>query len=255
MSDDGEKTVIADGIRPGGNAHNQRPRAPSEDTYNPNRRINDEIERDDSKDKSSVHLNKYNIKNKKDYFRRIKERDNSDAETVKQLQEDMPKEKRDYFMEKTYRKLNNRWLVVMSSIAVFFVASLGSLQRWFPDYFNDGFAMQHGETNEPSATISGYISLAPGTAAMGSVFFFPIMFMWELSLPKETQHLETSKYVPKLTAFSLALFQLFFGLFLALPNVYSSKWHGAVVGGFAVAGLISLFCYFRILYDYCMIIV
>ena len=104
-----------------------------------------------------------------------------------------------------------------------------------PNYFNPGNSTS-APKNQTFESISGFISKAPATALMGMIFFIPNVQMWMLPKPKNL--LPQNTYAINSCVIALIFFQIFFGAFLAIPNIYNSQLHGAVVGGFSFFGII-----------------
>ena len=104
-----------------------------------------------------------------------------------------------------------------------------------PNYFNPGNSTS-APKNQTFESISGFISKAPATALMGMIFFIPNVQMWMLPKPKNL--LPQNTYAINSCVIALIFFQIFFGAFLAIPNVYDSALHGMVVCLFSLFGII-----------------
>ena len=137
--------------------------------------------------------------------------------------------------------------MIASVSSVIFVFGLPGFQKWNPYYFNPGNSTA-GSGEDASITISGYISKAPATGLMAMMFFTPIMQMWLVPKPQSClvhDPYGNNLYVRNISSWMkiaavmcLGLFQVFFGAFLAIPNIYNPSLHGIVVALFAVFGLL-----------------
>jgi hypothetical protein len=70
---------------------------------------------------------------------------------------------------------------IFAIFTVIFVFSLPGMQAQFDDYFNPGDAAEwdpERKNGTLSYTISGYISRAPATGAMWTVFLAPVLNMF-----------------------------------------------------------------------------
>ena len=79
------------------------------------------------------------------------------------------------------------------------------------------------------SSISNYIANPHATGGMAAAFFFPCMLMWEpIAEPMNS----------KISAWTLWLFQLSFGLFLVFTVTWAPWLHGTVVGIFCVCAFV-----------------
>jgi hypothetical protein len=94
----------------------------------------------------------------------------------------------------------------LSLVGIFYVWSLPLLAHF-------GFAVKN------SHSISQFISNPPATGAMASISFLPLVLMWEYQ-DFVISKLVNKEFVERKLCISLALFQLFYGLFLICTDGY-----------------------------------
>jgi len=124
------------------------------------------------------------------------------------------------------------WNSFLTLLPIIYVWSLPLLHKWMPYWIDVGDVNKGGETS-----VSSYINNTQGTALMAFFMFYPSVFMWESKLII-LKSMEKYKRIIRAASFwSLLLFQLCFGLFLAFPVDYNESVHGIVVSCFCFSGI------------------
>ena len=124
------------------------------------------------------------------------------------------------------------WTCFLTLLPIIYVWSLPLLHKWLPKWIDVGDVNQGGSTS-----VSSYINNTQGTALMWAVMFYPSVFMWESKLIILKSMEKYKKLIRSISFWSLLLFQICFGLFLAFPVDYNESVHGIVVSAFCFFGI------------------